>query len=100
MCSPIDIGGNAMVSKKLRITNALGIHLRPAGKISERALHYNCSVTFKNGDYVGNVKSVLGLLAGSVKCNHEIELICDGPDEEQALQELSALIEQELSSKD
>ncbi len=88
-----------MVSRKIRITDALGIHLRPAGKISEKALHYHCSVTFKNGDYTGNVKSVLGLLAGSVKSNHEIELICDGEDEEEALEELTMLIERELSGK-
>lgn len=88
-----------MVSRKIRITDALGIHLRPAGKISEKALHYNCSVTFKNGTYTGNVKSVLGLLAGSVKSNHEIELICDGEDEEIALEELTTLIEKELSGK-
>ena len=88
-----------MVSKKILITDALGLHLRPAGKISEKALHYNCSVTFRNGDYTGNVKSVLGLLAGSVRTNHEIELICDGEDEEIALKELAELIEKELSAK-
>lgn len=86
-----------MVSRKIMITDELGIHLRPAGIISEKALHYKCEVTFKNGSYVGNVKSVLGLLAGCVKSNHEIELICSGEDEELALLELSELIEQELS---
>lgn len=88
-----------MVSRKILITDALGIHLRPAGRISEKALHYNCSVTFKHDNYTGNVKSVLGLLAGSVKANHEIELICDGEDEEIALKELTELIERELSGK-
>ena len=82
-----------MVSKRIRITDAMGIHLRPAGMISEMATHYKCQVTFRNGDYVGSAKSVLGLLAGCVKSNHEIELICDGEDEEKALSELSAFIE-------
>ncbi len=86
-----------MVSKKFRVTDALGLHLRPAGKLCEKALQYQCSVTFQKGNYSGNVKSVISLLAGGVKRDQEITLICSGVDEEQALNDLSSFMLQELT---
>jgi phosphocarrier protein len=38
-------------------------------------------------------KSVMFLMAACIKCGSEIELVCDGPDEEAALAEIAAFIE-------
>ena len=41
-------------------------------------------------------KSVLNVMAAGIKCGTEINLICDGPDEEEALKTLSEAIESGL----
>ncbi len=81
-----------MVTKKITIKNPTGLHLRPAGILCKEAMKYRCSVTFgfRNGTY--NAKSVLGILGACVKCGDEIELICKGEDEDEALEALEGAI--------
>lgn len=81
-----------MVSVQVTIRNPLGIHLRPAGTLCKEALKFECSITFKIRESTANAKSVLSVLGACVKQGDEITLICDGVDEELALQTLEALI--------
>jgi len=76
-----------MLNKKIIIDCPLGIHLRPAGAVSEIASRYNSKIVFeyKEGK-TANAKSVLSILAAGIKCGDEINLICDGPDEVEALE--------------
>lgn len=85
-----------MVSKKIIIRNPLGLHLRPASILCQEALKYKSQVTFKHKDSIANAKSVLGVLGACVKTGAEIELICEGEDEETALSELSKAVESGL----
>lgn len=79
-----------MVSTKIVIESALGIHLRPAGAMSDAAIKYNSHIYFNYGaGKEANAKSVISVLASGVKCGEEIELIAEGDDEEAALQEVS-----------
>lgn len=85
-----------MVSQIVKITNATGLHLRPAGLLCESAVKYKSKVIFKCGEnynYEANAKSVLSVLGACVKHGEEIELICEGEDEETALAELVNIIE-------
>ena len=75
----------AMVKAKVKIINTTGLHLRPAGVFCNEASRYDCSVTFKFRGSVSNAKSVLSVLGACIKCGDEIELICEGKDEEAAL---------------
>lgn len=79
-----------MVSEKIVITSALGIHLRPAGAMSDMATKYSSEINFKYGDgKIANAKSVISILASGVKCGDEIELTAKGEDEEEALKAVS-----------
>ena len=51
---------------------------------------------FSFRDTTANAKSVPSVLGACVKCGDEIELICDGVDEEEALQTIIAAIESGL----
>ena len=44
-------------------------------------------------------KSVLNVMAAGIKCGTEINLICDGEDEEAAMEALSAAIESGLGEE-
>ena len=85
-----------MVRQKIVITNPTGLHLRPAGLLCREAVKYKSAVTFSHGDGIINAKSVLSVLGACVKCDDEIELICDGEDEKEALEALITAIESGL----
>ena len=82
-----------MLRQTVTITNPTGLHLRPAGIFCSVASRYKCRVTFGYDDVSANAKSVLSVLGACVKSGDCIELICDGEDEEKALETLVALIE-------
>ena len=77
-----------MVSQKVVITNPTGLHLSPAGILCKEAMQFKSLITFTFRDNTANAKSVLSVLGACVKCGDEIELICDGEDEEEALQRI------------
>jgi phosphocarrier protein len=85
-----------MVSRKVTVINTTGLHLRPAGVLCREALKYECRIMMKFQGTEANVKSVLSVLGACVKCQDEIEIVCEGPDEVPALETLTAAIESGL----
>ena len=85
-----------MVSKELKITNPTGLHLRPAGNLCKEAMRYKSKVTFNYDGNIANAKSVLSVLGACIKTGDVITLICEGDDEEEALKDLAAYIENGL----
>ena len=85
-----------MISKTLTVVNPSGLHLRPAGGLSQAARKFKCDVIIECGDKKIVAKSVLNVMAAGIKSGTEINLICDGEDEEEALKTLSESIESGL----
>ena len=100
-----------MVRKKIVIDNPTGLHLRPAGILCKDAMQFKSHITFRYRDNIANAKSVLSVLGACIKSGDEIELsvlgacikdrdeieiICEGEDEEEALQEMIRVVENEL----
>lgn len=85
-----------MVSKQLVIVNSQGFHMRPASMFATAMGKYACDVKINfNGNEV-NAKSLLNIIAACIKCGSEIEVICSGADENEALAEAVKLIESGL----
>lgn len=74
-----------MVKDKVVVYNPSGLHLRPASVLSGRQCWFKSMISFKTANGIANAKSVLSVLGAGVQCGDEIELICDGVDEEEAL---------------
>ena len=85
-----------MVEQKVIVKNLAGLHLKPSGILCQEAMKFKSSITFSYKKGVANAKSVLSVLAACIKCGDEITLQCDGVDEEEALQDLVALVESGL----
>lgn len=85
-----------MLSKVLKITNPSGLHLRPAGVLSQTAMKFKCDVIVEAGDKKIIAKSVLNVMAAGIKSGDEITLICDGEDEAAAMETLTQAIESGL----
>ena len=86
-----------MVSQLVKITNPTGLDVKPAGILCKEAMKYKCQITYgyANGS-MANAKSMLSVLGSSVKYGEEIELICDGEDEKEALLHLMRCFEKGL----
>lgn len=74
-----------MVSGSVTVNNEFGLHLRPASYLCKLAMEYSSKVSMRRNETTVNAKSVLGVLAACVKYGDEVEFICEGEDEEQAL---------------
>jgi len=85
-----------VVSQKVTIKNPTGLDVRPTGVLCMEAMKYKSMITFKHNDDTANAKSVLSVLGACVKSGAELELFCDGEDEENALKALVAAIENGL----
>ena len=85
-----------MVKQKVVVKNLTGLHLRPAGLLCKEAINFKCSIHFQFHDTYANAKSVLSVLGACIKCGDEIEFVCEGPDEEEALAAMVRLVESGL----
>ena len=85
-----------MVRQKVVIKNPTGLHLRPAGILCKEAMQYKSLITFTFRENTVNAKSVLSVLGACVKCGDEIEITCEGEDEQEALAALVKAIESGL----
>ncbi len=82
-----------MVSQLVTIKNATGLHLAAAGAFCQTAMRYQSKITFKLRGDESNAKSVLSVLGACVVAGDELELICEGPDEKEAMKGMVEFIE-------
>lgn len=85
-----------MLTKTLTVVNPSGLHLRPAGVLSQTAMKFKCDIIIECGEKRIVAKSVLNVMAAGIKCGTEIKLICNGEDEAAALESMSQAIESGL----
>lgn len=81
-----------MISGKVVVINSAGLHLRPAGYLCKLAMQYPCKIEITIGDRTVNAKSVLGVLSACVKSGDEIEIICNGEKEGEALAAITSAV--------
>ena len=85
-----------MVKENVIIENETGLHARPATEISKIAMKYKCEVgLIVNGKKV-NAKSTLMIMAAGIKTKTNLEILCDGEDEKNALDELKMAFENQF----
>ncbi len=85
-----------MVSQKITINNPQGLHMRPAGVFAKGVAKYQSDINLIHNGKSTNGKSLLNIIGACIKCGSEIEIQCDGPDEEEALKAAIELIESGL----
>ena len=85
-----------MVAQKVKIINPTGLQVRPAGQLCHEADRFKCRVTLEYRGNEANAKSMLSVLGACIKSGREIELICEGEDEEEALRAVVAAVKNGL----
>ena len=73
-----------MTSKTVTISNPSGLHLRPAGVLSQLAMKFNSDIIIEAGDKKVVAKSVLNVMGAGIKTGDTVTIVCTGDDEEKA----------------
>ena len=81
-----------MISKEVKITNAIGLHARPATFFIQKANMYKSSIWVEKDDRKVNAKSLLGVLSLGIAKGMTVLLVADGADEDMAISGLTELI--------
>lgn len=85
-----------MVRQKTTIRNLTGLTMRSAEIFCKTAMKFPCKITFQYENITSNAKSLLSVLGACVKNGDEIELICDGEEEQLALESMIKVIQDGL----
>ena len=81
-----------MTAKEVTVTNATGLHARPATMLAKKAASYKSDIKFEfNGKSV-NGKSLIGILSLGAGKGASVKVIASGDDEALAAAELAEFI--------
>ena len=81
-----------MVSQSVIVENPTGLHARPAAELIKHTSSKPCNVYLEKAGKRINAKSILGLMQLGAVCGDSIEVITDGDNEQEALDELVEVI--------
>ncbi len=89
-----------MKALRVKVANRSGLHARPAALFVQTAKKFSSRIVVKKAGKSADSKNILQVLALGVDMGDEIELVAEGPDEEQAIEELRKLLLEVLPSVD
>lgn len=81
-----------MQQQEALIINKLGLHARASAKLTQLASRYKCEVMLSRNSRRVNAKSIMGVMMLAAAKGATIGIETDGPDEEEAMREILALI--------
>ncbi len=81
------------ITKTFQIQNKLGLHARAASLFVQLAGKFDADITVSKGDQEVNGKSIMGILILAAPTGSEVILKALGPQAEEAVTALGALID-------
>ena len=83
-----------MLEKDITIVNKLGLHARAAAKFVTLASQFESSIEVARGTQKVNGKSIMGVMMLAASKGTTLRISAEGSDEEQALAQIEALIQE------
>lgn len=80
------------LTAELTIVNKRGLHTRASAKFVQTASKFSSEIILKKGELEANGKSIMGILTLAAEQGSKVLVVVHGPDQEEALKELSDLI--------
>ncbi len=80
-----------MLKEQMVVKNSTGLHARPVTTLVKLAGRYKSSIELVYNEKNIKLKSMMGLLGAGVKGGSTVEIICDGEDEQAAMDEIREL---------
>lgn len=81
-----------MIKTTTTISNKLGLHARASAKLTKLAGSFPCEVWISKGDRRVNAKSIMGVMMLAAGIGSTVTLETIGEKEDEAMQALTALI--------
>jgi phosphocarrier protein HPr len=81
-----------MIKTSTNISNKLGLHARASAKLTKLAGSFSCEVWMSKGERRVNAKSIMGVMMLAAGIGSTVEIETNGPDEQEAMTALLALI--------
>jgi len=81
------------MQKKIAIINKLGLHARAAAKFVTLASSFESEIHLQKNQQKINGKSIMGVMMLAAAKDSQLTLFAEGPDEQDAINALSSLIE-------
>lgn len=85
-----------MKSFTYTITDAIGIHARPAGLLVNTAKQFTSEISIEANGKKGNAKGIMGVMSLGAKQGTEISVSANGEDEEAAIAALEEFLKNNL----
>ena len=89
-----------MIEQSVTIRNALGLHARPAGVLSQAANQFSSNIYIQKGLMKVNAKSIMGIMMLAASRGTQLMIRAEGTDEEAAVEALSKLVESGFDEPD
>jgi phosphocarrier protein HPr len=80
------------MQRQVEIINKLGLHARPAALFVQCVIRFQSTISIHKDDERYSAASILEVLAANLDCGAKIIIEAVGPDEEEALDQLEALL--------
>ncbi len=81
-----------MIKTTVTISNKLGLHARASAKLTKLAGSFKSEVFMSRNGRRVNAKSIMGVMMLAAGLGSEVEIETTGPDEQQAIDAIAALI--------
>lgn len=85
-----------MYTEKTVVKCESGLYNKQATYFIQKANEFRSSIWVEADDRKINAKSLLGVLSMGITTGTEVSLIAEGPDEEAAVKELSAMLSKDI----
>lgn len=84
-----------MKEKNVTVKRRSGLQARPAALFVQEANRFHSDIFIEKDGKNVNAKSIMGIMSIAVGVNKEVLIKADGPDEDEAIEALTAFVEKE-----
>ncbi len=82
-----------MIQEKVTIINKLGLHARAAAKFVSTTGRFSSMIKVSKGSQQVDGKSIMAVMMLAASKGTELELLVEGPDEQEAFDAIKSLID-------
>ncbi|MBQ8828755.1 MAG: HPr family phosphocarrier protein [Burkholderiaceae bacterium] len=82
-----------MISVNVTVLNRLGLHARPAAKLTQKGNEFLCDIRIRKDEREVNGKSIMGVMLLAASKGTELTITADGTDEQDAIAQIKQLFD-------
>ena len=86
--------------REMTLLNKYGMHVRPAGLFAKTASRFYAEIDVEKEGNVVSGKSIMALMTLEATCGTVLKVTASGPQAEEALEELAALVDRKFDIPD